>query len=93
MEEEAMVTTPDSETDHESSAPKQYKQMPSVYTATGMVVDPAAQLHHLPSRHKKSITPRLRWFLELSLAGIGKYFVLVMSDLFLPSMRFIFSVH
>ena len=71
MEEEAMITAPDSETGPESSAPKKYKQMPSVYTATGMVVDPAAQLHHLPNRHKGSITPRLRWFLELSLSGIG----------------------
>jgi hypothetical protein len=38
-----------------------------------LVVDPEEQIHHLPPRHEGTITSRFRWFLELSLSGVGKF--------------------
>lgn len=46
---------------------------PSVYHATGLFVDTEKQIHLLPPRNKGHTTPRLRWFLELSLSGIGEF--------------------
>ena len=66
-----MIKAPDSKTGAKSSAPKRCKRMPSVYTDTGMVIDPERQMHHLPSRHQGTVDRSWRWFLELSLSGIG----------------------
>mmetsp|Transcript_18647 Transcript_18647/g.26424 ORF Transcript_18647/g.26424 Transcript_18647/m.26424 type:complete len:522 (+) Transcript_18647:153-1718(+) len=49
------------------------REMPSVYTATGLLVDPERQMQHLPSRHQGTVIRSLRWFLELSMKGIGMF--------------------
>ena len=60
-------------TEEERGGNPPLRAMPSVYTATGLLVDPERQMHHLPSRHRGTVIRSLRWFLELSMKGIGKF--------------------